>query len=239
MSNNAKTALLLITSVLVAFLFVGALVFIASKSKEKNVTPIPVDNQTTPIESSESSSSKLPERNNTMSDPKSLAKPEMQIDASKNYKAILSTSEGDMTIELNAARNPITVNNFVYLAKNSFYDNVIFHRVIKGFMVQTGDPTGTGMGSPGYKFNDEPIEGNYDRGVVAMANSGPNTNGSQFFIMHADYPLPKNYVIFGKVIEGLDVLDKIAETPVKAGGAGEVSTPVNPPSIISVEIIEE
>jgi len=94
-----------------------------------------------------------------------------------------------------------------------FYDGIIFHRVIKDFMIQTGDPLGQGYGGPGYKFNDEPFTGDYTRGTVAMANSGPNTNGSQFFIMHKDMALPKNYVIFGHVTAGLDVVDKIAETP--------------------------
>ena len=165
--------------------------------------------------------------------------PEMQIDTSKTYRAILSTSEGEITISLHAKQTPITANNFVHLARQGFYDQTIFHRIIKGFMIQGGDPQGNGSGGPGYKFNDEPFEGEYKRGVVAMANSGPNTNGSQFFIMHQDTPLPKNYVIFGQVIEGMDVVDKIAEAPIKANTMGENSTPVNPISIESVKIVEE
>ena len=121
----------------------------------------------------------------------------------------------------------------------SFYNNVVFHRVIKGFMIQGGDPTGTGTGGPGYQFADEPFTGEYTRGTVAMANSGPNTNGSQFFIMHADYPLPKNYVIFGQVAKGLDVVDKIAAAPVEMSSSGEQSKPVNPVKVNSVEIIEK
>jgi len=131
-------------------------------------------------------------------------------------KATIETSLGNITIEFYPQDAPKTVENFQKLASSKFYDNVIFHRVIKGFMIQGGDPTGTGTGGPGYKFNDE-IDKNsdlyktgYKKGIVAMANSGPNTNGSQFFIMHADYPLPPSYTIFGKVTEGLDVVDKIA-----------------------------
>ena len=106
-------------------------------------------------------------------------------------------------------------------------------------MIQGGDPKGDGTGGPGYKFADEPFEGEYTRGTIAMANAGPNTNGSQFFIMHKDYDLPKNYVIFGKVSKGMEVVDKIAEAPVKQNSMGENSTPVNPVSINSVEIIEK
>ena len=165
--------------------------------------------------------------------------PEMQIDTSKTYKAVLSTSEGNITINLYADKTPITVNNFVYLGQKGFYDKTIFHRIIKDFMIQGGDPKGDGSGGPGYKFNDEPFEGEYKRGIVAMANAGPNTNGSQFFIMHNDYNLPKNYVIFGEVIQGIDVVDKIAEAPVKQSISGESSQPANPVVIESVKILTE
>jgi cyclophilin family peptidyl-prolyl cis-trans isomerase len=163
--------------------------------------------------------------------------PKMMIDTKKEYTAIMKTTAGEMTIRLNAASVPNTVNNFVFLAKEKFYDGVIFHRTIKGFMIQGGDPTGTGMGGPGYKFADEPFTGEYKRGVLAMANAGPNTNGSQFFIMHADYPLPKNYVIFGEVTAGLDVVDKIATAPTVPGGEG--SKPANPVTIESVIVSEK
>ncbi|MFA6416060.1 MAG: peptidylprolyl isomerase [Candidatus Paceibacterota bacterium] len=163
--------------------------------------------------------------------------PEITIDKNKNYSVVLHTTEGDIAIELAAQATPVTVNNFVTLAKKDFYNGTIFHRVIKGFMIQGGDPTGTGMGGPGYKFNDEPFAGEYTRGTVAMANAGPNTNGSQFFIMHADVPLPKAYVIFGKVISGMETVDKIATAPVKAGG--ENSSPINPVKVTSVEVIEK
>lgn len=158
----------------------------------------------------------------------------LSIDTSKQYEALLSTSMGDITIQLSASTTPITVNNFVTLAEKKFYDHTIFHRVIKNFMIQGGDPEGTGRGGPGYRFDDEPFEGQYTRGTVAMANAGPNTNGSQFFIMHKDTALPHAYVIFGYVIKGIDVVDKIAQAPVLSTGEG--STPVTPVVVQSVTI---
>lgn len=137
--------------------------------------------------------------------------PELTVDLSKKYTATIKTNHGDVEIDLDVERSPQTVNNFVFLAREGYYDNVIFHRVIEGFMIQGGDPTETGTGGPGYKFRDE-IEGagSYERGTVAMANAGPNTNGSQFFIMHKDVGLPHSYTIFGKVSNGLEVVDSIA-----------------------------
>ena len=176
---------------------------------------------------------------NLSTDLSSYKTPIMIIDKNKPYTAALKTTAGDIKISLNAAATPITVNNFVFLAKKNFYDNTIFHRAIKDFMIQGGDPKGDGTGGPGYKFDDEPVMGEYNRGTVAMANAGPNTNGSQFFIMHADYPLPPNYVIFGKVIEGLDVVDKIASAEVAESAMGENSRPVNPVKILSVEITKQ
>jgi len=165
--------------------------------------------------------------------------PEMKIDKSKSYTATLKTEKGDIVITLTADKTPITVNNFVYLAKKGFYSNTVFHRTIKGFMIQGGDPEGTGRGGPGYRFEDEPFEGDYSRGTVAMANAGPDTNGSQFFIMHQDYELPNNYVIFGKVVSSLEAVDAIAEAPVKSNAMGENSTPETPVKVFSVEIKEE
>ena len=138
----------------------------------------------------------------------------------KMHKVTLKTNFGDIVFETYDADAPKAVNNFVTLADKGFYDNVIFHRVIKGFMIQGGDPKGNGTGGPGYTFQDElnpdaeSYKQGYKRGVVAMANAGPDTNGSQFFIMHQDYPLPHSYSIFGKVVLGQDVVDKIANTPV-------------------------
>ncbi len=141
------------------------------------------------------------------------APPEFTIDLDKTYTAVLETNKGDITIELLPERSPITVNNFVFLARDGFYDGVIFHRVISGFMIQGGDPTGTGRGGPGYRFRDE-LEGtgDYSRGTVAMANAGPNTNGSQFFICHTDTGLPHSYTIFGKTADGMATVDAIAAT---------------------------
>lgn len=170
---------------------------------------------------------------------KIMEKPELTIDKTKTYTATLETDEGNIVIDLFANKTPITVNNFVYLANEGFYNGTIFHRVIDGFMIQGGDPNGDGSGGPGYKFDDEPFEGEYEKGIVAMANAGPNTNGSQFFIMHADYPLPKNYVIFGKVKEGIEVVDKIATVEVEIGMGGEKSKPVNPVVVKQVTIEEE
>ncbi|MDD3487569.1 MAG: peptidylprolyl isomerase [Candidatus Moranbacteria bacterium] len=169
----------------------------------------------------------------------SKQQPAMQIDQAKTYVATLKTDEGDIEITLDASRVPITVNNFVSLSRDGFYNGTIFHRVIKGFMIQGGDPEGNGTGGPGYSFDDENLEGEYVRGTIAMANSGPDTNGSQFFIMHADYALPNNYVIFGHVTNGMDVVDKIATAEVAMSSSGENSKPVNPVRVDSVEIIEK
>ena len=165
--------------------------------------------------------------------------PAMQIDQAKKYQAVLQTSQGEITIELNAQAAPITVNNFVFLAGEGFYDGTVIHRIIEGFMIQGGDPTGTGSGGPGYRFDDEPIEGEYVRGTVAMANAGPNTNGSQFFIMHQDNSLPKNYVIFGQVSAGMGTVDAIASSPVTQSPSGEQSKPISPITIQSIKIVEQ
>jgi len=161
------------------------------------------------------------------------------IDTKNKYFALLKTDLGDIKIQLFVKETPLTVNNFVYLSQSNFFNNTIFHRVIKDFMIQGGDPKGDGTGGPGYQFDDEKFEGEYTRGTVAMANAGPNTNGSQFFIMHQDYQLAKNYVIFGRVVEGMGVVDKIAESAVVANDFQEMSKPINPVSIKSVEIIGE
>ena len=161
------------------------------------------------------------------------APPALAIDAAKSYTATIETSAGSMVAELFPDDAPGTVNNFVFLAKDGFYDDVIFHRVISGFMIQGGDPTGTGRGGPGYRFDDEPVNRSYDRGTLAMANAGPNTNGSQFFIMHADYPLPPNYTIFGKLTSGEDVVDAIA-----GAQTGPNDRPLEPVAISGITIAE-
>lgn len=159
--------------------------------------------------------------------------PAHAIDAAKRYTATIETSAGAMVADLFADEAPATVNNFVFLAREGFYDGVIFHRVISGFMIQGGDPTGTGTGGPGYRFPDEPVTRPYARGTLAMANAGPDTNGSQFFIMHADYPLPPNYTIFGKLSGGEDVVDAIAAAETDAN-----DRPAVPVSITTVAIAE-
>jgi cyclophilin family peptidyl-prolyl cis-trans isomerase len=161
------------------------------------------------------------------------APPQMALDPMKTYTATIDTTAGTMTAELFASEAPKTVNNFVFLARDGFYNDVIFHRVIRGFMVQGGDPTGTGRGGPGYRFDDEPVTRPYNRGILAMANAGPNTNGSQFFVMHADYGLPPNYTIFGRLTSGEDVLDKIATAQ-----TGAQDRPTDPVKINSVTIAE-
>ena len=140
--------------------------------------------------------------------------PEMQIDPKKRYVAKIETTRGPIEIELYPAYAPKTVNNFVFLAREGFYDGVSFHRVISDFMIQGGDPTGTGRGGPGYKFEDE-FKGNplkHETGVLSMANAGPGTNGSQFFITHSPQPhLDSKHTVFGKVISGQDVVDRIRQ----------------------------
>jgi cyclophilin family peptidyl-prolyl cis-trans isomerase len=160
--------------------------------------------------------------------------PDMTIDLANTYTAKLNTNRGTITLALNAERSPLTVNNFVFLARDGYYDGCIFHRVISGFMVQGGDPTGTGRGGPGYRFRDE-LEGpgKYTRGTLAMANAGPNTNGSQFFIMHQDGGLPHSYSIFGQVTDGIDVVDTIA-----AVDTDRSDKPTDPIIIDRVEIEE-
>lgn len=166
--------------------------------------------------------------------------PKLTLDKSKTYSATLTTSKGKLEVTLFADEVPNTVNNFVFLANEGFYDGTIFHRIVKTFMIQGGDPQGDGTGGPGYKFADEPITRDYTKGIVAMANSGPNTNGSQFFIMTQDTPLPKNYVIFGQLSgnQSLTTLDKIAATPTTTSPGGEKSQPLEKVTIQSVEITE-
>ncbi len=138
--------------------------------------------------------------------------PVMEIDPKKSYTARMETEKGEMVIELFAGQTPKTVNNFVFLSRQGFYDGIIFHRVIADFMVQGGDPTGTGTGGPGYKFEDEfdPSLKHDKPGMLSMANAGPNTNGSQFFITHAATPwLNNKHSVFGQVTEGIDVLMSI------------------------------
>jgi cyclophilin family peptidyl-prolyl cis-trans isomerase len=150
--------------------------------------------------------------------------------------ATLTTDKGDIVVDIFTEGAPKAANNFLDLARKGFYEGVIFHRVVPGFVIQGGDPTGTGRGDAGYKFDDEPFKGDYYRGTLAMANAGPNTNGSQFFICLADLSggkLPKNYTIFGQVTKGMDVVDAIA-----AGRTGAQDRPVEPVKIQKVTVEE-
>ena len=141
--------------------------------------------------------------------------PEMGIDPSKRYTAVIDTSMGEMVVALDPVKAPKTVNNFVFLALHHYYDGIIFHRIIKNFVLQGGDPEGSGRGGPGYRFDDElPRPGQYEIGSVAMANAGPNTNGSQFFLISGPQGvrLPPQYALFGKVVKGLEVVEAMQQT---------------------------
>ena len=162
--------------------------------------------------------------------------PEMVIDTARSYSAEMVTSMGSMTINLDPARAPKTVNNFVFLAQQGYFDGVIFHRVINGFVVQGGDPTGTGRGGPGYRFEDElPQPRRYELGSLVMANAGPDTNGSQFFIITgpSGVSLPPQYSLFGQVVRGLDVADAMQKVP-----TGPDDRPLEDVVIESVTVIE-
>ncbi len=226
-----KNILLSIT-VIAIFILGGYYLFSNNKVEIKN-NPISLNSF-----QDDSSQEKVPENNGESFAETSIKK---EINNSINNKSNMITIEtnyGKIVIETYNTDAPNTVANFVTLANKGFYNGLIFHRVIKGFMIQGGDPQGTGTGGPGYKFNDElnpdspSYKAGYKKGVVAMANSGPNTNGSQFFIMTDDYPLPNAYTIFGKVVSGQDIVDKIAN--VETGASDRPTTPVTM-KIVSVE----
>jgi peptidylprolyl isomerase len=157
------------------------------------------------------------------------APPPMIIDPTKSYTAVMDTSMGPMTIELDAENAPITVNNFVFLATNRYYEGIIFHRVIQGFVAQGGDPEGSGRGGPGYRFEDEEVKKPYELGSLAMANAGPNTNGSQFFLISgpSGIRLPPQYNHFGKVVDGLDVVDAIEKVATGSGDRPKEDVVIN------------
>jgi cyclophilin family peptidyl-prolyl cis-trans isomerase len=163
------------------------------------------------------------------------AAPPLVIDPAKRYTAEVVTTKGTMTIALDAVAAPKTVNNFVFLARWHYYDDIVFHRIIPGFMLQGGDPEGSGRGGPGYRFEDElPAPGRYEIGSLAMANAGPNTNGSQFFIVSGPdgTSLPPSYSLFGKVVKGLEVVSAIESVGSRSG------KPSEPVTIESVTITE-
>jgi cyclophilin family peptidyl-prolyl cis-trans isomerase len=169
--------------------------------------------------------------------------PAMSIDQNKQYVATMKTNYGDIVLQLFPKDAPLAVNNFIFLARQGYYNGVKFHRVVKGFMIQSGDPTGTGSGTPGYSFADEKITRDYLAGTLAMANAGPNTNGSQFFICLVDCRniLAKNYTIFGIVSGGMDVVQNIGNVSVKANPrmGNEVSSPTVDVHINTITIEEK
>lgn len=206
-------------------------------------TPQPTAEAIPTVETVQKEEGRMTELNEPVKKTKSYtAAPAMSIKSDSTYTATLKTNKGTMTVLLYAKDAPNTVNNFVFLAREGFYDSTVFHRIIKGFMIQGGDPQGDGTGGPGYRFADEKISREYTRGTIAMANAGPNTNGSQFFVMHTDYPLPKNYVIFGSIdpndTTSLKTLDAIATTPTSFSAMGEQSKPVDAIMLQSVTIEE-
>src|ERR1700680_2193838 len=148
--------------------------------------------------------------------PKKYTAAEQVIDPAKRYTATIATDRGDIVIALDPARAPKSVNNFVFLARDGFYDGLTFHRVVADFVIQAGGPEGSGRGGPGYRCEDEPVQGEYEAGAVAMANSGPNTNGSQFFICTVDdrHKLTKSYNLFGQVVKGVDVVGSMRQNDV-------------------------
>ncbi len=231
--------------VLVLIVFIVGFFFISSQTNKGRKAEI--TNEATESYSTDSATTEQQNQNMGNSNKGSTnttksgmsAPPAMEIDENKKYTAVINTTAGTIKVELNALQTPNTVNNFVALARKGFYNDTIFHRVIDGFMIQGGDPEGTGAGGPGYRFDDEPFEGEYTRGTIAMANAGPDTNGSQFFIMHKDYALPPNYTIFGKTVEGVETIDAIATAQTTTSMGGEKSKPVNPVSVTSIEIVEE
>ena len=161
---------------------------------------------------------------------KFASEPEMGIDQTKRYTATMETSMGTMVIALDAVNAPRTVNSFVFLALNHYYDGVIFHRIIKGFVCQGGDPTGTGRGGPGYQYADElPKAGQYQIGSLAMANAGPNTNGSQFFLISgpSGVGLPPAYALFGQVVKGLEIVEAMQNVPTGAGDRPTTDVVIN------------
>jgi len=143
--------------------------------------------------------------------PKQYTQAEQVVEPDKSYEATITTDRGEIVLSLDPKRAPKSVNNFVFLAREGFYDGLTFHRVVPDFVVQAGCPEGSGRGNPGYRFEDEPVQGEYIPGAVAMANSGPNTNGSQFFICTVDdrHKLTKSYNLFGQVIKGMDIVEQI------------------------------
>ena len=201
----------LVISSLMAVALLGAGCSQAPASTDTYVPPAMGVNPTptTPLDTPEPAPTPAPQASSSTT-MKTLAFPGVMPEAQANKKVMIKTNLGNIEIQVDPKAGPNAASNFVYLVKEGFYNGTIFHRVIPGFMIQGGDPTGTGRGGPGYQFDNDPVKGTYNKGIVAMANAGPDTNGSQFFIMVADVPLGPDYSIFGHVISGQDVADKIS-----------------------------
>jgi len=223
----------LIFGLISALILIGV-VYSALKHKPTEITKV---SETTESQLDQSLLESVEESMETTGTPKQYSTPPaMQLTEGVDYKAVLHTSKGDITLDLFEQESPATVNNFVFLAKEGFYNGTIFHRIIKDFMIQGGDPTGTGRGGPGYAFADEFNEVNLVRGSLAMANSGPNTNGSQFFIVTAEATpwLDGAHTNFGKVIEGMEIVAAIEGSQTDSG-----DRPLEDIVVTSVEITEE
>jgi peptidylprolyl isomerase len=163
-----------------------------------------------------------------------FSQPEQVLDDATTHEATVETSKGTISLRLFSNEAPVAANSFAFLASQGFYDDTIIHRIVPGFVIQMGDPTGTGTGGPGYRFDDELASARnrgYTRGTLAMANAGPNTNGSQFFICLADVGLPPSYTVFGEVTAGMDVVDAIAAVPTDRG-----DRPVEDVTVTSVRL---
>lgn len=223
---------------LLALLGLGLAFLVYNNTKTEGTDVATEPNETTPTTEFVADPSCPPEEGTAERTLEFASAPPMCIDTTKDYTATVETDLGTVTIDLFEEKAPKTVNNFVFLARNRFYEDVAFHRVIPGFVVQGGDAAkGDGTGGPGYQFEDElPEAGEYEIGSLAMANAGPNTNGSQFFIISGPNgaSLPPSYSLFGKVVAGLDVVDRMEKVPTGAGDRPNEDVVIN-----SVEIIEK
>ncbi len=222
-------------SIILTIVLVVAIIVYAKISEKGNKTIVPTSQKEEAIESA--GNNQITKEGNQMTNETTNRANQIK---NGQYLVSIKTNLGDIQLQTYDGDAPKTVQNFITLAQKGFYNNLIFHRVIKGFMIQGGDPNGNGTGGPGYNFDDElnpntdSYKAGYKKGVVAMANAGPNTNGSQFFIMLEDYPLPNNYTIFGKVVSGQNVVDKIGVVP--TGANDKPMSPVTMQSVVVEKI---
>ncbi|MFH0852323.1 MAG: peptidylprolyl isomerase [bacterium] len=238
MNQKGNTSVIIVAIIAAFVIFLGGYLWLHKKSENPPSAPAQSEqnNDSNQPDNSQLTVGALPPDIS----PAAIINSTNNIIKNNMHTITIETNYGNIEFTTYDADAPKTVKNFIDLAQKGFYDNLIFHRVIRGFMIQGGDPNGTGMGGPGYQFEDElnpateSYKAGYKRGVVAMANAGPNTNGSQFFIMHQDYPLPHNYTIFGKVTKGQEVVDAIAT--VKTDASDKPITPVTMKKVTVNEI---